>query len=286
MGQPVDLNVGTKLTGRAGRWNVGVLGVQQDSYGDVDDSDLFIGRLSSNVFEESSVGMIVTDGDPRSNLDNSVVGADFRYRNTRLPSERRIESTAWYQQSDTEGVETGKSAWGLAVSMPTSEGPYADFQHEVIEENFNPALGFVNRSGCERMPVSGGYRFRPEGRPWLRSNQIWLMASQYDNDVTGELESRALFLRPFHVENHRGDRYSMALRDQTDVLVEPFEISDGIIIPPGEYDIDYTSIDIDMALRRTHSGYGGRARPLILTTASIRRARGRMSIGRANRRRH
>jgi hypothetical protein len=250
MGQPVDLNVGTKLTGRAGRWNVGVLGVQQDGYGNVDESDLFVGRLSSNVFEESSVGMIMTDGDPRSNLDNSVVGADFRYRNTRLPAGRSIESTAWYQQSDTEGVDTGESAWGVKLSMPTSEGPHADFQYEVIEENFNPALGFVNRTGYERMRVSGGYRFRPEGRPWLRSNQIWLMASQYDNDVTGELESRTLFLRPFRVENHRGDRYSMAFRDQIDVLVEPFEISDGIVILPGEYDINYTSIEIDMASER------------------------------------
>ena len=71
-GTPVDLEVGAKVTGRVGRFNVGVLGVQQDGFDDVNSSDLFVGRVAANVLRESSVGMIVTDGDPRSNLDNSL----------------------------------------------------------------------------------------------------------------------------------------------------------------------------------------------------------------------
>ena len=34
-GQPVDIEAGVKLTGRAGRWNIGALGVQQDAFEDV-----------------------------------------------------------------------------------------------------------------------------------------------------------------------------------------------------------------------------------------------------------
>ena len=44
----------------------------------VDASDLFVVRLAANVLEESSVGMILTHGDPVSNLDNSLAGVDFR----------------------------------------------------------------------------------------------------------------------------------------------------------------------------------------------------------------
>ena len=87
-GQPVDLDVGAKLTGRAGRWNVGFLGVALDDFRDVEGSNVFVGRVAANVLEESSVGLIVTGGDPRSNRDNSLMGADFRYRNTRLPGGR------------------------------------------------------------------------------------------------------------------------------------------------------------------------------------------------------
>ncbi len=249
-GQPVDLDVGAKLTGRAGRWNVGVLGVQQDSFGAVDESNLFVGRVTSNIFDESSVGIIVTDGDPRSNLDNSVVGADFRYRNTRRPSGRTVEGTAWYQRSDTEGVATEESAWGLEFSLPTSEGLSFSMRYEVVEENFNPALGFVNRTGYERVWVSSGYRFRPVNHRWLRSNQMWMSISQYDNKVTGELESRSLNFRPFRLENHRGDRYGMIVRYQTEVLTEPFEISDGVIIAPGEYDNYSAQIEITQASER------------------------------------
>ena len=68
-----------------GRWNIGVIDIQQDEFQGVDSTNLFVGRLSANILEESSVGMIVTNGDPRSNLDNSLFGVDFRYRNTRLP---------------------------------------------------------------------------------------------------------------------------------------------------------------------------------------------------------
>ncbi len=249
-GQPVDLDAGVKLTGRAGRWNIGVLGVQQTSYAAVDESDLFVGRVTSNVLEESSVGMIVTNGDPRSNLDNSVVGADFRFRNTTLLSGRAVESNAWYQQSDTEGVLTDQSAWGLSFSLPTSEGLSFNMDYQVIEENFNPALGFVNREGYERLWVSTSYRFRPVDHPWLRTNQMWLSASQYDNKNTGELESRSFNFRPFRLENHRGDRYALTFRAETEVLTDPFRISEGVIIPPGRYDNNSASISLNQASER------------------------------------
>ncbi|MFL2546109.1 MAG: DUF5916 domain-containing protein [Candidatus Rariloculaceae bacterium] len=250
-GQPVDLEVGGKITGRSGRWNIGALGVQQAGFGDVDDSDLFVGRFSSNVFQESNVGIILTDGDPRSNLDNSVAGADFRYRNTRLPGGRTFESATWFQQSDTEGVDAKQTAWGASVSMPTTQGFYGDLEYEVIQENFNPALGFVNRSDYVRKRIGGGHRFRTTNHPWLRSNQIFIGRWSYEDEVTGELQSETTFFRPLRLINHRGDRYGLTMADQTEVLTDPFEISDGIIIAPGEYDLSNYRLEYELAGERT-----------------------------------
>src|SRR5688572_8545753 len=84
-GQPVDLDGGAKLSGRVGRWTIGTLAIQQDEFQSVAPSDLFVGRVAANVLAESAVGLIVTDGNPLSNVDNSVAGVDFRYQNTRLP---------------------------------------------------------------------------------------------------------------------------------------------------------------------------------------------------------
>ena len=54
---------------------------------------------------ESTLGVIFTDGDPVSNVDNSLVGVDFQYLNTRLPGDRTLEAEAWYQETDTPGCE-------------------------------------------------------------------------------------------------------------------------------------------------------------------------------------
>jgi len=88
--QRLDLDVGGKVTGRIGRWNVGAVAVRQggneefvtDAEDIIDASDLFVGRLSANVLEQSSIGVIATNGNPRGDESNSLIGADFNYLNT------------------------------------------------------------------------------------------------------------------------------------------------------------------------------------------------------------
>jgi hypothetical protein len=63
-GTPIRLDLGGKLTGRARILNIGLLGVHQEAYKDVAATDLFVGRVSANVMSESSIGFILTDGDP------------------------------------------------------------------------------------------------------------------------------------------------------------------------------------------------------------------------------
>jgi hypothetical protein len=256
-GQPVDLDVGAKLSGRLGRFNVGVLGVSQDGYagrsGTVDPADMFVGRVAANIFEESSVGLIVTDGNPGSNLDNSLAGADFRYRNTRLASGRTIETATWFQESDTEGVDDEQASYGATFRVMASEGLTFESRYEVVEDNFDPALGFVNRSGYERVWLSSTYQHRPDDHPWLRSYYMWASFSQYDNNLSGDLESRWISFRPVELENNRGDNFELRLTSQIEVLVEPFEISEGIAILPGEYEFDTATMGFRFASNRVVS---------------------------------
>jgi hypothetical protein len=254
-GQPVDIDVGGKLSGRAGPFDIGVLSVKQAGYQGrndfVEDSDLFVARITSNVLTESMVGMIITDGNPRSNLDNSVAGLDFRYRNSQMAKGRTAEGAVWYQASDTEGITQNQSSYGFDFDVSAAEGFFGKVEYEVLEENFNPALGFVNRSNFERKRLWGGYRYRPTGHPWLRANQMFVSLQQYNNAQTGALETQSVFLRPFRVENHRGDRFSIQLQNNREVLTEPFEISDGVVIAPGDYEFASYAIDLDGAGERT-----------------------------------
>ena len=70
-GTPIDLEVGGKLTGRVGRWNIGALSVRQDDTvtaagAAVAPDNATVARASANLLEESNVGMIVTEGNPGS----------------------------------------------------------------------------------------------------------------------------------------------------------------------------------------------------------------------------
>jgi len=91
-GKPVNLDYGGKLTGRVGQWNLGLLSIQQEGFNDIENTDLFVGRVDANVLSESSAGIIVTSGDPKYGTDNTVMGADFRYQNTRLGNGRTLEA--------------------------------------------------------------------------------------------------------------------------------------------------------------------------------------------------
>ncbi len=247
-GEPVDIIAGAKLSGRIGRWNVGVLDVLQDATADVSQSNVFVGRAAANILKESSVGLIYTNGDPTSDRDNQLFGADFRYRNTSLIPGSTIQGVAWYQQSDTEGVSGDEQAYGWRMEYPNSERWFAELGQWVIEENFHPATGFVNRSDIVGTKAELGYTFTPNGR-FLRDVTFKSIYENIDN-TNGALESRELVLEPFSVETQFGDMFEIRLKQIDEVLVDDFEISPGVVIGAGTYTFERTQFILESALER------------------------------------
>jgi len=251
-GQPVDLDVGGKLTGRVGRWNVGALAIRQDEFAGVEPTDIFVGRVAANVLSESSVGMIVTNGDPQSNLENSVVGLDFTYLNTRLPGGRTLEGEAWYQQSDTEGLETDDTALGFGLRMPSRSGWRGELGLKELEANFNPALGFVNNSGIRDTTASAGYTHRLQDS-YIRAVFTGLDSQRIDL-LTGGLQTEVVRLRLAEFENQVNEELNFHYTVTKEVLLEDFEISEGVIIAPGTYSFDTYGFALETGVHRKISG--------------------------------
>lgn len=241
-GEPVGLDVGARLTGRAGIWNLGVLGIRQEEFEDVDASNIFVGRLTANVLSESSAGFIVTSGDPRSNLSNKLYGADFTYRNSKLPGGTRLEANAWYQRSDTEGVSGDDAAFGISVSYPSQTGWRGGLFAKEIQENFNPALGFVGRSGVRQVGSDLSYTKRFTDR-WV-DHIVSGVHFQRANYIDGGLQSQKIVVRALQVQNRLDDQFEILHNIEDENLLEDFEISDGVIIPAGEYSFSYNEISI------------------------------------------
>jgi hypothetical protein len=245
-GQPVDLNYGGKVSGRIGRWSVGMLAMRQDEFESVGASNVLVGRVSANVLDESSVGMIFTAGDPNSNDDNSLAGVDFRYLNTRLPGGKVLEADAWYQRSETDGLNGDDSSFGLGISMPSSSGWRGGFHHKQIQANFNPGLGFVNRSDINDTIADIGYT------TFLNGSFMQQVFSGIDvqrtSFIDGGLDSQVFLGRLVEIQTNSRDSFKLHYRHNKEVLTSPFQIyeddSRQVIIPPGTYSFGEASATI------------------------------------------
>ena len=245
-GQPADLNAGAKLSGRVGRWNIGGLAIQQDQFDNVHATDIFVGRITANVLEESSAGILITDGDPRSNLENSVAGVDFVYNNTRLPGGRSMQSEVWYQESRTEGVDTDQSAYGLRLRAPNVLGWRGGIGIKQIDKNFFPALGFVNRAGIRDQTFELGYSRRVSG-PLLRTVYSAIDAQRVDL-IDGGLQSQVITLRALEFESNMRDSGYLRFHSTKEVLTKPYVIwkkeSAQVVVPSDSYSFNETELSL------------------------------------------
>jgi hypothetical protein len=170
-GEVRDILVGAKATGRVGRVKLGLLDVVVDERARVDQANLLVARAAVSVLGESTVGAIVTHGNPDANGSNTVAGADFIYRNTNFLHGKSVQASAWLQGSFSDPdtivnprgsplVDGNGLAYGVKLSYPNDRFNwnlgFAEFQDE-----FNPALGFVNRVGIRDYNGTFRHRYRP-----------------------------------------------------------------------------------------------------------------------------
>lgn len=258
-GTPVDIEYGGRISGRIGRWNIGTLAIQQDGFGAVDPSTLFISRFSANVLAESNLGIIFTDGDPTSNLDNSVYGADFRYLNTRLPSGMALEGDAWYMQSDTPGLNGDNAAWGIGVRSPNNQGWKGGFGIKEVQDNFNPAMGFVNNAGIRDYKADVGYTvFRPGS--YLQQIQFSFDAQRV-NFIDGGLQTERVRYTLFEANNNTRDSMRLRIATNKEVVRAPFTVyrepGREVVIQPGRYEFNRRGFRMQTANQRPFSFFLG-----------------------------
>lgn len=245
-GTPVDINAGVKVTGRVGRWNVGSLAVKQGAYDGLDSQNVFVGRVAANVLSESSVGAILTHGNPTSDLNNTVAGMDFRYQNTRFSSTHSLRGNVWYQQSQTENLTGDDKAYGVQANFDTQNNGFGGFMnYEYFGEDFNPALGFANNTGVESFGIGGS------GRYFFRNNPTWrnvfsFMRFEHTRYIdTKDMQSENWFWRMLNFNTHRGDQVGFGFFRNREGLRDDFSIRPGVIIPEG----DYTFAGVNMEAR-------------------------------------
>ena len=237
-GEEVPLDVGAKLTGRIGRSDVGVLAVRTGELGDVVEAkNLVVARIKQNLFQQSYVGVIFTGGDPASEHSGQTYGVDLRLTTSRFLGEsRNLDATAYAARSVNQGRSGKDWSYGFSARYPNDKYD-AQLVMREIQENFDPALGFVQRAGVRMLRVAGSYNPRPRGFLGIQQMFHDVYYTRFTRLDTGQVESWDLYVTPLDWHFNSGDNVHGPLdfNLRFERLFEPFEISPGVVLSPGEY---------------------------------------------------
>ena len=268
----VRLLGGGRLTGRVGRFNIGFIDIQQDRniqsqppngrggrISDRDGENLAVARVSANILEESNVGVLLTHGDPDSDQENLLAGADFNYRSSQLVKDRFVSGNLWFQQ-EWNGGSYGRqeTAWGATLSYPNDKVRWK-LRFRDVGANFNPALGFVNRRNIRRYDGEYRYRWRTQ-RSLVRTWDLSVLGDITTNREDA-IETVNIFV-PFKITSQVDDSIELLFYFTHDRPDRVFYLADHIGIMPGRYQSVSGILRIETSQHRKvrfrlHTGIGG-----------------------------
>lgn len=245
-GEPVPLLANAKLTSSTDSHRYGLLDSVTDDSGELDSRNLFVGRFSKNVLDQSDVGVIFTHGDPTGDDGEYTVGTDLNLRTDSFQGDRNLRFNAYILKTEDASKSGDDLAYQAGLYYPNDQVEL-EATYTTIEDNFDPALGFVPRSGIHKYAGKAAYN------PRLYSDirRLRFQASpRWITDTSGRTQTRLVSTIPFGIEWETGDSFRLRATPQEEVLDEDFEISDGIVITTGSYDFFRYGLSYDTSDRR------------------------------------
>ncbi|MDB4664917.1 carbohydrate binding family 9 domain-containing protein [Verrucomicrobia bacterium] len=252
-GATVPILLAGKMAGRSGKYNMGFMDAMLEDHQGLGMQNVFAGRITRDIWEQSSVGMISTMGDPNSARDNYLIGPDFRYRTGHFMNDKVIEANVFALGSQTDGPtsETGY-AYGSSLAYPND---LFNIKAQFIEisDAFDPALGFVRRRDVRGYYTYTSWNPRPSRPAWLRQYHV-SYTTEHFTDLDNTLETGEHRFTPIWLELNSGDDIFLSYTREFDGPNQPFSILQDLTIPAGEYAWDRYMLGVDFASRRQVSG--------------------------------
>jgi hypothetical protein len=232
-GQQVPIGAAAKISGRLGGTNFGGFVVQSRRVpGLVPSTVTGSVRVKQNVFAESSVGFIGTLGNPAGEDGNWLVGSDFTYATSHFRGgDRNFRVGLSGQVMSHPGLKGDRTATAIKIDYPNDLWSLS-WTTLRIGEAFQPALGFVPRTGVYKHDLGIVYQPRPHNG-WLR--QIFgEFETTMVTDLSGNWESYEVFTAPINWRLESGDRVEFNVVPEGERLTERFDL-EGVTLPPGAY---------------------------------------------------
>ncbi len=248
-GNPVNIEGGAKISGTYGDLGIGALTVQTARGAFSDPQLLSAARFTLPVLDESKVGFIYTNGDPRGLSHNTVIGGDAQMQSSTLWAGNILKFDAMYEKSHSTLVGDD-DAWGFEASLP-NEPLNAFFRFKQVGTNFTPALGFVARPAIREYNFNGYWRLRPEDS-FVRFIDMGTWFDIYtglDNNLQSRLQGAWA-----NVMTQEGDFF--LIEDWVDFEnTGAFALPHGVLVPAAKYNFNTVHARFETAPARAVSAY-------------------------------
>ncbi|MSR74215.1 MAG: hypothetical protein EXS14_01925 [Planctomycetes bacterium] len=258
-GRTVPILGGVRVTGRMNDWNIGVLDVQLDSIAGLPGGNIGVARISRNILEESTVGILATGGDPASLGRDAMAGADFTWRISDFLGDKVLKADFFALGTfpdSTLFTADEDFGWALGAKLTyPNDIVFAELSWREISESFDPALGFSPRQGVRRLLA--GFEYRPRLGTNIRRLEFGIQPDVWLWRDTGEVQSATIEFKPIGIELESEDEFALVIAPEWSGLREPFEIYEGVIIPPGLYDFVNAGVEFSSSNSRALRCEGG-----------------------------
>ncbi|MGE0448185.1 MAG: DUF5916 domain-containing protein [Vicinamibacterales bacterium] len=235
-GRPVPIDVGTRLTGKAGRYGIGLMNIRTgaDPSTGTPATNFTVMRVKRDILRRSNVGALfsnrshATAGDGQSQAFGADASFSF-FQNVNL--------TGYYARTRMPGVRRDDDSYqGRFDYSADRYGARLDYLH--VGDNFTPDIGFVRRDNFTRR--FGTVRFSPRIRRVRSIRQLtWQASGELFVNGAGQTESK-LITASFQTELENSDLIRFQIDDAYELLNRPFAVARTVTLPTGGY--DFTSV--------------------------------------------
>ena len=224
----IPIIAGGRVTGRAGKFGVGLLTIQTDDQDTANAplTNFSVVRLRRDILRRSNVGFIATRRTPEAGATNTVLGADAN-----LWFGNELAVTSYYAQSDRGEVARRSSYRAEVDYQPDLYG--FKYEHLLVGSQFRPEIGFLRRSAFRRNYVMGRFSPRPASGPVRRH----VFEGEFDyvtGSDDGRLETREAKLA-YRMELRGNDQFGIDVSRNYEFLRQGFNVVPGKLIPAGIY---------------------------------------------------
>ena len=249
LGRSVPIEGGGRLTGRLGRFSLGVLSIQTgaDAVSRSPTTNFSLVRLKRDILRKSNVGLLVArrsvgERRPGANDTYGVDGSFGFYNNLNI-------NTYW-ARTYTQGLTRDDTSYRGQIDYA---GDRYGLQLEQLSvgKDFNPETGFVRRADIRRSFAQA--RFSPRPAKSIVRRYAFVASGTYIEDGARRVQNRESDASAA-VEFQKGDRLSASYNRTFEFLPAPFRIAAGIAVPAGGYTYQAGRVSYTFGQQRKISG--------------------------------